>query len=192
MVKTYSGGMRRRLDLALSLIAAPPILFLDEPTTGLDPRSRMTMWKLIKDLVTSGVTAFLTTQYLEEADQLADKIAVIDRGKIVAAGTAEQLKQQVGKERLELVFADHHRFEKARTVLEGQIVHNDEQKKMISVVIDGSPRHLKYILDQMERGAIEVDSFSLRKPTLDDVFLGLTGEQPILEGEAAHDRIYDK
>ena len=188
MVKTYSGGMRRRLDLAISLIATPPILFLDEPTTGLDPRSRLTMWKIITDLVTSGVTIFLTTQYLEEADQLADQIAVIDRGRIIAEGTVEQLKQQVGKERVELVFANHQQFEKARTVLGGQIVQNEEQKQIISVVIDGSPRHLKYILDQIEQATLEVAGFSLRKPTLDDVFLSLTGRQTleIKEGEEYH------
>ena len=188
IVKTYSGGMRRRLDLAISLIATPPILFLDEPTTGLDPRSRLTMWKIITDLVTSGVTIFLTTQYLEEADQLADQIAVIDRGRIIAEGTVEQLKQQVGKERVELVFANHQQFEKARTVLGGQIVQNEEQKQIISVVIDGSPRHLKYILDQIEQATLEVAGFSLRKPTLDDVFLSLTGRQTleIKEGEEYH------
>lgn len=188
IVKTYSGGMRRRLDLALSLIATPPILFLDEPTTGLDPRSRMTMWKIITDLVASGVTVFLTTQYLEEADQLADKIAMIHHGKIIVEGKTEQLKQQVGQERLELAFANHQQFEKARTVLEGQIFHNDEQKHIISVVIDGSPRQLKYILDQMEQGTVEVDSFFLRKPTLDDVFLTITGGQTLemREGEESH------
>jgi ABC-2 type transport system ATP-binding protein len=169
------------LDVAISLIAAPPVLFLDEPTTGLDPRSRLTMWKMITDLVTSGVTVFLTTQYLEEADQLADKIAVIDNGKIIAQGTAEELKKQVGKERLELAFAHDHSFEKARDVLGRQVLHLDEQKKILSVAIDGSPRHVKQILDQMERATVEVDSLSLRKPTLDDVFLTLTGRQPELE-----------
>jgi ABC-2 type transport system ATP-binding protein len=189
IVKTYSGGMRRRLDLAISLISAPPILFLDEPTTGLDPRSRLTMWKMITDLVTSGVTVFLTTQYLEEADQLADKIALIDGGKIIAEGTAEELKQQVGKERLELAFVHGREFEKARSILGGQVLHNDEQKRTLSVTIDGSPRHLKFILDQLEQSAVEVESLSLRKPTLDDVFLTLTGRNGSLEvkeGEKSH------
>ena len=181
VVRTYSGGMRRRLDLALSLIATPPILFLDEPTTGLDPRSRMMMWKQITDLVAAGVTVFLTTQYLEEADQLADKIAVIEEGRIIAEGTSERLKQQVGKERLEVAFTEHHRFEKAYSLLGGQIVHNDEQKYMISIVTDGTPRHLKHILDQMEQAGVEVDSLSMRKPTLDDVFLTLTGKKSQLE-----------
>jgi ABC-2 type transport system ATP-binding protein len=188
IVKTYSGGMRRRLDLAISLIATPPILFLDEPTTGLDPRSRLTMWKLITNLLTSGVTVFLTTQYLEEADQLADKIAVIDHGRIVAEGTAEQLKQQVGRERVELTFPHHHHFQKARRALERQIVHSDEQKKMLSIVVDGSPKQLKSILDRLEQAAVEVEALSLRKPTLDDVFLTIIGGQAleIKEGEENH------
>jgi ABC-2 type transport system ATP-binding protein len=190
IVKTYSGGMRRRLDLAVSLISTPPILFLDEPTTGLDPRSRLTMWKMITDLVASGVTVFLTTQYLEEADQLAGKIVVIASGIIIAEGTAEQLKKQVGKERLELAFAHDHSFEKARDVLGRQVLHFDDQKKLLSVAIDGSPRQIKTILDQMEQAAVEVDSLSLRKPTLDDVFLTLTDRQPdveVSEGAKSHD-----
>ncbi|HEX6035913.1 MAG TPA: ATP-binding cassette domain-containing protein [Anaerolineales bacterium] len=188
MAKTYSGGMRRRLDLAISLIATPPILFLDEPTTGLDPRSRLTMWKLITDLLTSGVTVFLTTQYLEEADQLADKIALIDQGRIIAEGTAEQLKQQVGRERVELTFTRPHDFQSACRVLERQVVHADEQKNRISIVMDGSPRQLKSILDEMEQATIEVETLSLRKPTLDDVFLTITGRQTleIKEGEGDH------
>jgi ABC-2 type transport system ATP-binding protein len=179
IVKTYSGGMRRRLDLAISLIAKPPILFLDEPTTGLDPHSRLTMWKLINDLLTSGVTIFLTTQYLEEADRLADKIAIIDRGKIVAEGTADHLKQQVGEERVELTFHEAHHFQKARGALERQVVHFDEQKNMLSIVVDGSPRQIKSILDQLEQADIEAETLSLRKPTLDDVFLTITGRQTL-------------
>jgi ABC-2 type transport system ATP-binding protein len=189
IVKTYSGGMRRRLDLAISLIATPPILFLDEPTTGLDPRSRLTMWELIKGLLTSGVTVFLTTQYLEEADQLANKIAVIDHGKIIAEGTVEQLKQQVGQERVELTFSHHHHFQKAHRILERQIAHFDEQKSMISITVDSSPRQLKHLLDQMEQAAIEVETIFLRKPTLDDVFLTLTDQQiplEVKEGEESH------
>jgi ABC-2 type transport system ATP-binding protein len=184
IVKTYSGGMRRRLDLAISLIATPPVLFLDEPTTGLDPRSRLTMWKIIKDLLTSGVTVFLTTQYLEEADQLADKIALIDHGNIIAEGTAEQLKQRVGRERVELTFPHDQHFQQAHRILERQIVHSDEQKNMISIMVDGSPKQLKSVLDQMEQAAIEVEAVSLRKPTLDDVFLTITGRQALeVEGE---------
>lgn len=165
IVKTYSGGMRRRLDLAISLIAAPPVLFLDEPTTGLDPRSRLMMWQMITDLLASGVTVFLTTQYLEEADQLADKIAVIDGGKIIAEGTAKELKQQVGTERLELAFDRAHEFQKARTILGGQVLHQDEQKGILSIAVDGSPRHIKYVLDQMEQAAVEVHTLSLPAQT---------------------------
>ena len=186
IVKTYSGGMRRRLDLAISLIAAPPVLFLDEPTTGLDPRSRLTMWKIITDLVTSGVTVFLTTQYLEEADQLADRIAVIDGGKIIAEGTAAELKRQVGKERLELAFAHDQEFQKARNVLGEQVLQHDEQRSILSVGIDGGARQLKSILDQMEEAAVQVDTISLRKPTLEDVFLTLTAQSsslPVNAGE---------
>lgn len=183
IVKTYSGGMRRRLDLAISLIAAPPVLFLDEPTTGLDPRSRQTMWMLIKDLVASGVTVFLTTQYLEEADQLADQIAVMDGGKIVAEGTPQGLKQKIGTERLELTFRDHVAFEKACHVLGEQVIQHDPQKNVLDVAVDGTSGHLRSVLEQVERADVEVDSIYLRKPTLDDVFLTLTGQNAVLENE---------
>jgi ABC-2 type transport system ATP-binding protein len=175
VVKTYSGGMRRRLDLAISLIAAPPIIFLDEPTTGLDPRSRLAMWAIIKKLLTSGITIFLTTQYLEEADSLANQIALIDGGKIVAQGTAQALKQQLGRDRLELNFERDHDFEKARHVLGSRSLDFDGQKRTINVPIDDGVKPLKQILDQMEQSEIEVASIYVRKPTLDDVFLRVTG-----------------
>src|SRR3990167_5472011 len=125
--KTYSGGMRRRLDLAVSLIATPPVIFLDEPTTGLDPRSRIAMWEIIENLKKRGSTILLTTQYLEEADQLADRIVVIDGGKVIAEGTANQLKAKVGKDRLELTFADKSAYKKARTLIDGDAMdHNDD------------------------------------------------------------------
>jgi ABC-2 type transport system ATP-binding protein len=177
LAKTYSGGMRRRLDLAISLIAAPPIIFLDEPTTGLDPRSRLAMWAIIKRLLASGITILLTTQYLEEADQLADTIAVIDGGKIIAEGTADALKRQIGTERLELVLACAHDLERARDLIDGEIVQHDQQRHSISVAIDGSARQIKRILDQMEQANIDIETLALRKPTLDDVFLSLTGKQ---------------
>jgi ABC-2 type transport system ATP-binding protein len=177
LAKTYSGGMRRRLDLAISLIAAPPIIFLDEPTTGLDPRSRLAMWAIIKRLLASGITILLTTQYLEEADQLADTIAVIDGGKIIAEGTADALKRQMGTERLELVLACAHDLERARDLIDGEIVQHDQQRHSISVAIDGSARQIKRILDQMEQANIDIETLALRKPTLDDVFLTLTGKQ---------------
>lgn len=174
-VKTYSGGMRRRLDLAASLIAVPPILFLDEPTTGLDPRSRIAMWNVIGKLVKSGITILLTTQYLEEADQLADKIAVIDGGKIIAQGTAEELKARVGKERLELVIKAGSDFEEAVRTIGGEAVQSDADSRTVSLATDGSVHEVKRVLNHMEKAGIEIESLSLHKPTLDDVFLNLTG-----------------
>ena len=140
-----------------------------------DPRSRRALWEMIRDLRASGVTVFLTTQYLEEADQLADVIAVMDGGKIIAEGTADQLKRCVGQERLELAFAHQHALETARRVLGGQVRQPAAQSSILSVAIDGGPRQIKAVLDQMQQAAIEVDSVALRKPTLDDVFLTLIG-----------------
>ncbi len=173
--KTYSGGMRRRLDLAASLIASPPIVFLDEPTTGLDPRSRLAMWDIIKKLVAQGSTILLTTQYLEEADQLADKIIVIDGGKVIAKGTADELKEKVGKEQLELTFATAKDYEKARTTILKDPLKADVKRRTISVANDGGVGKLKTILQEMEDAKITVEGLSLHKPTLDDVFLKLTG-----------------
>lgn len=187
-VKTYSGGMRRRLDLALSLIATPPILFLDEPTTGLDPRSRLAMWDNIKKLMSAGATILLTTQYLEEADQLADKIAVIDGGKIIAQGTADELKSRVGKDRLELTIKEHADFEKAASMIQGEAMLKDEKRRTLSLATDSNVSGVKQILDQMEQAGIQIESLSLHKPTLDDVFMNLTGhkaekDKPDEEGE---------
>jgi ABC-2 type transport system ATP-binding protein len=176
-VKTYSGGMRRRLDLAVSLIATPPIIFLDEPTTGLDPRSRLAMWDVIKQLKRDGATILLTTQYLEEADLLADKIAVIDGGVVIAEGTADELKQKVGKERLELIIAHDKDFAKARKLIDGEAIRHDEERRSISVAIDGGATHVRIILEAMDKAHIDVEGLSLHKPTLDDVFLTLTGKQ---------------
>ena len=182
-VKTYSGGMRRRLDLAVSLIATPPIIFLDEPTTGLDPRSRLAMWDVIKKLKRDGATILLTTQYLEEADQLADKIAVIDGGTVIAQGTADELKQKVGKERLELSLSDVKDLKKAASIIDGEAIRTDEEKRSVSVAIDGGARHVRELLDSLDRAGINVESLSLHKPTLDDVFLTLTGKQATKEAE---------
>lgn len=174
--KTYSGGMRRRLDLAASLIAAPPIIFLDEPTTGLDPRSRLSMWDIIKKLVEHGSTILLTTQYLEEADQLADRIAVIDGGKVIAEGTADQLKQGVGKERIEFTFGNESDLQKAEAVVkDSTALQVDTKRKTISMANDGGVKGLRTLLDQLESAGVHVDGLSLHKPTLDDVFLHLTG-----------------
>jgi ABC-2 type transport system ATP-binding protein len=181
-VKTFSGGMRRRLDLALSLISTPPVIFLDEPTTGLDPRSRLAMWDIIKKLVEADATILLTTQYLEEADQLADKIAVIDGGKIIAEGTADELKSRVGKERLELSFKTDADFQKALQSIKGEALQQDAKKRTVSLATD-SVQDVKRVLDVATAQGIEVDTLSLHKPTLDDVFLSLTGHKAETEAE---------
>lgn len=181
--KTYSGGMRRRLDLALSLVATPPIIFLDEPTTGLDPRSRIAMWDVIERLMNEGTTILLTTQYLEEADRLADKIAVIDGGKVIAYGTSDELKKQVGDERVELVISRESNFEEAKGLIKGDDIQITPQERLISVSTDGSVRALKAILDQFAEKGIELDSMSVHKPTLDDAFLRLTGHSTKKEEE---------
>lgn len=188
VAKTYSGGMRRRLDLAVSLIASPPIIFLDEPTTGLDPRSRLAMWDIIKKLMADGATILLTTQYLEEADQLADKIAVIDGGKVIAEGTADELKNKVGKERLELTLASEKDFQTALKVIGKHLLRQDETRRSISLAIDGGAMHVKDILVQMESAKVKIDSLSLHKPTLDDVFLSLTGRQTTESKAATEDK----
>lgn len=176
--KTYSGGMRRRLDLAGALVAAPPVLVLDEPTTGLDPRSRQEMWQVIRELVTGGATLLLTTQYLEEADLLADQIVVIDHGVAIARGTADSLKAQTGGERVEVVLADAADRDSAiavlRTVALGEIQTAANPRELVAAVDHGA-RSLRQVLDGLEQSNIEVLDIGLRRPTLDDVFLTLTG-----------------
>ncbi len=181
--KTYSGGMRRRLDLALSLVAAPPVIFLDEPTTGLDPRSRLTMWRVIEKLMDNGATILLTTQYLEEADKLADKIAVLDRGKIIALGTADELKAKVGTERIEIVVNEKSDYRKAVSVIHGEAMKTDEKERSVSLSTDGSVREVKRVLDALYEAGIEIESMSVHKPTLDDVFLRLTGHEAVEKKE---------
>jgi ABC-2 type transport system ATP-binding protein len=175
--KTYSGGMSRRLDLAVSLIATPPVIFLDEPTTGLDPRSRLAMWEIIKNLLAAGTSILLTTQYLEEADQLADRIVVIDGGKVIAEGTATELKSKVGKDRLELTFKDTQLFSRALTVLGKDIIDSDNKEYSVTVIIKDTNSDVRKVLDMLAAKKIAIQSMAIHKPTLDDVFLSLTGKQ---------------
>ena len=176
-VATYSGGMRRRLDLAASLVSEPSVIFLDEPTTGLDPRSRQAMWEVVGELAGSGVTVFLTTQYLEEADRLADRIAVLHHGRIVAEGPPAELKQRVADQRLELVLADPRAFDEAGSVLDGRVLTREPERLLITVATDGSAPHVRALLDEVDPGGSAVESFSLHSATLDEVFLSLTGEE---------------
>ncbi|MDN5757387.1 MAG: ATP-binding cassette domain-containing protein [Tomitella sp.] len=176
--KTYSGGMRRRLDLAGALVAAPPVLVLDEPTTGLDPRSRNEMWSVIRSLVADGATVLLTTQYLEEADNLADDIVVIDHGRSIAHGTADQLKNDFGADRIELIVADAADIPLARETLEqssGRAAQVDESSRTLAVPAPGGSRMLMDTLRRLDAEGIEMSDIGLRRPTLDDVFLALTG-----------------
>ncbi len=174
VAKTYSGGMRRRLDLAASLVATPPIIFLDEPTTGLDPRSRLQMWDVIENLRKAGTTILLTTQYLEEADKLADRIAVIDRGTVIAEGTADELKAKVGKERLEVIVSRENVARAAQTM--GADARTNMDDRTVSVEAAGVGE-VRRALEALENAGITVESLSLHKPTLDDVFLKLTGHE---------------
>src|SRR6202042_240659 len=173
LVSTYSGGMRRKLDLAMTLVGAPRIIFLDEPTTGLDPRSRRTMWDIVRGLVADGVTIFLTTQYLDEADQLADRIAVLDQGRLVAEGTPGELKRQVPGSHVRLRFADGAMLDAAARVMHGSTV--DEAALTLRVPSDGGMRSLRALLDRLDEHSIDVEEFSVHTPDLDDVFLSLTG-----------------
>ncbi|GHE42854.1 ATP-binding cassette domain-containing protein [Streptomyces vinaceus] len=170
---TYSGGMKRRLDIAMTLVGDPRIIFLDEPTTGLDPRSRHNMWQIIRELVTGGVTVFLTTQYLEEADELADRIAVLHDGRIAAEGTAEELKRLIPGGHVRLRFSDPAAYRSASLAL--REVTRDEEALSLQIPSDGSQRELRSILDRLDSAGIEADELTVHTPDLDDVFFALTG-----------------
>jgi len=170
---TYSGGMTRRLDLAMTLVGEPKVIFLDEPTTGLDPRSRHAMWDIIRELVAGGVTVFLTTQYLEEADQLADRIAVLDHGEIVAEGTPAELKRRIPGGHVRLVFTDVRELDTAARILGDPA--RDLEALTLTVPNDGSRRGLKALLDRLDDASIETEALTVHTPDLDDVFFALTG-----------------
>jgi ABC-2 type transport system ATP-binding protein len=173
LVSTYSGGMRRKLDLAMTLVGNPQIIFLDEPTTGLDPRSRRTMWDIVRELVADGVTIFLTTQYLDEADQLADRIAVLDQGRLVAQGTPSDLKRQAPGSHVRLRFSNAGDLDAAARVLTGST--RDEEDLTLRVPSDGGVKSLRALLGQLDEYSINPEEFSVHTPDLDDVFLALTG-----------------
>jgi ABC-2 type transport system ATP-binding protein len=171
---TYSGGMRRRLDLAMTLVGDPHIIFLDEPTAGLDPRSRRTMWQLIRELVAGGVTIFLTTQYLEEADQLADQVAVLDHGRLIAEGNPDALKRRVPGGHVRLQFTDPQGLESAARALGATA--RDDDALALEIPSEGDVKSLRGLLDRLDDASVEVDSLSIHTPDLDDVFLALTGQ----------------
>ncbi|MFC7217280.1 ATP-binding cassette domain-containing protein [Streptomyces polyrhachis] len=178
LAKTYSGGMRRRLDLAAALVVSPPVMFMDEPTTGLDPRNRQALWQIIQDLVAGGTTLLLTTQYLEEADHLAHDICVIDHGRVIARGTADQLKAQTGGERVEVVVHERAHIPVGVEVLRGRGVGEvavEEHTRKLTVPVLGGAKLLADVIRDLDDRGVEIDDIGLRRPTLDDVFISLTG-----------------
>jgi ABC-2 type transport system ATP-binding protein len=176
---TYSGGMRRRLDLAASLVGAPEVIFLDEPTTGLDLRGRQAMWQVITGLAASGVTIFLTTQYLEEADQLASRVSVLDGGRIVAEGSPQELKQRVGGQRLDLELAGETAFDEVGRLLGRRVTSSDRAALTLGVATDGTARRVRGLLDEIDPARTAVRSFAVHATSLDDVFLALTGHAAV-------------
>ncbi|MEW2221468.1 ATP-binding cassette domain-containing protein [Streptomyces sp. NPDC006990] len=181
--KTYSGGMRRRLDLAAALVVSPPVMFMDEPTTGLDPRNRQQLWEVIEELVAGGTTLLLTTQYLEEADRLAHDIAVVDHGKVIARGTSDQLKARTGGERIEVVVHDRADIPAARSILDGHALPSpahegctvEQHTRKLTVPVTGGAKLLAEVIRELDGRGVEIDDIGLRRPTLDDVFISLTG-----------------
>src|SRR5215470_5097997 len=173
MAATYSGGMRRRLDLAMTLVGSPRLIFLDEPTTGLDPRSRRTMWQIIRELVADGVTIFLTTQYLDEADQLADRVAVLDHGRIVAEGTPAELKRRIPGGHIQLQFAEPGALRAAAAMIPNATPNDDQL--ILQIPGDGSVASLRRLLNELDDTSIDVDHLSIHSPDLDDVFFAVTG-----------------
>ncbi|MGW2211170.1 ATP-binding cassette domain-containing protein [Streptomyces sp. NPDC001781] len=188
--KTYSGGMRRRLDLAAALVVSPPVMFMDEPTTGLDPRNRQQLWEVIQRLVSGGTTLLLTTQYLEEADHLAHDIAVVDHGRVIAQGTSDQLKARTGGERVEVVVHERDRIAGAAEVLRalgrGETTIEQHTRKL-TVPVTGGAKLLAEVIRELDGRGIEIDDIALRRPTLDDVFLSLTGHTAEARPGAAGD-----
>ncbi|MBP0460881.1 ATP-binding cassette domain-containing protein [Streptomyces montanisoli] len=195
--KTYSGGMRRRLDLAAALVVSPPVMFMDEPTTGLDPRNRQQLWSIIQELVAGGTTLLLTTQYLEEADHLAHDIAVVDRGRVIERGTADELKARTGGERVEVVVHERDHIATARTVLAGfgkagnvsgdAAVTVSEHTRKLTIPVTGGAKLLAEVIRELDARGIEIDDIGLRRPTLDDVFISLTGHVAEEIGEEGDD-----
>ncbi|MGW1543396.1 ATP-binding cassette domain-containing protein [Streptomyces sp. NPDC002309] len=184
--KTYSGGMRRRLDLAAALVVSPPVMFMDEPTTGLDPRNRQQLWEVIKQLVSGGTTLLLTTQYLEEADHLAHDIAVVDQGRVIARGTSDELKARTGGERVEVVVHEREHIATAAEVLAGfgkGETTVEEHTRKLTVPVTGGAKLLAEVIRELDVRGIEIDDIGLRRPTLDDVFLSLTGHAAEVEDE---------
>jgi ABC-2 type transport system ATP-binding protein len=181
--KTYSGGMRRRLDLAAALVVSPPVMFMDEPTTGLDPRNRQQLWEVIEELVSGGTTLLLTTQYLEEADRLADDICVIDHGRVIARGTSDELKARTGGERVEVVVHDRDDIAEAARIMTGFMAEGaataeatvEQHTRRITVPVTGGAKLLAEVIRELDARGVEIDDIGLRRPTLDDVFLSLTG-----------------
>ncbi|MFD4788583.1 ATP-binding cassette domain-containing protein [Streptomyces sp. NPDC058459] len=186
--KTYSGGMRRRLDLAAALVVSPPVMFMDEPTTGLDPRNRQQLWEVIQQLVSGGTTLLLTTQYLEEADHLAHDIAVVDQGRVIAQGTSDQLKARTGGERVEVVVHERDRIADTAGVLralgKGETTIEEHTRKL-TVPVTGGAKLLAEVIRELDTRGIEMDDIALRRPTLDDVFLSLTGHTAEAAPDAA-------